>query len=140
LNIIDISQGTEGIIYAKKQVYYLQSFKISKEGTVMMKKIDLDPARNFHPEHMKKFLVHDSAYFRIINFNLGAGVVFPVHSHDLDGQLSILVIEGEGEFLGKDDAAIPAKTGDILISDIQEPHGVRAVTNMRIIVTIAPPI
>jgi quercetin dioxygenase-like cupin family protein len=135
LNTIDISQGTEGIIYAKKQVYYLQSFKISKEGTVMMKKIDLDPARNFHPEHMKKFLVHDSAYFRIINFNLGAGVVFPVHSHDLDGQLSILVIEGEGEFLGKDDAAIPA-----LISDIQEPHGVRALTNMRIIVTIAPPI
>ena len=29
---------------------------------------------------------------------------------------------------------------DILISDIQEPHGVRATTNMRIIVTIAPPI
>ena len=56
------------------------------------------------------------------------------------GQLSILVIEGEGEFLGKDDAAIPAKTGDILISDIQEPHGVKATTNMRIIVTIAPPI
>lgn len=106
----------------------------------MMKKIDLDPAREFHPEHMKKFLVHDSAYFRIINFNLGAGVVFPVHSHDLDGQLSILVIEGEGEFLGKDETSIPAKTGDILISDIQEPHGVKAITNMRIIVTIAPPI
>ena len=88
----------------------------------MMKKIDLDPERNFHPEHMKKFLVHDSAYFRIINFNLGAGVVFPVHSHDLDGQLSILVIEGEGEFLGKNDAAIPAKTGDILISDMRFPY------------------
>jgi quercetin dioxygenase-like cupin family protein len=113
---------------------------MSKEDTFMMKKIDLDPARNFHPEHMKKFLVHDSAYFRIINFNLGAGVVFPVHSHDLEGQLSILVIEGEGEFLGKDETAIPAKTGDILISDIREPHGVRATTNMRIIVTIAPPI
>jgi quercetin dioxygenase-like cupin family protein len=112
----------------------------SKKENGMMKKIDLDPARNFHPEHMKKFLVHDSAYFRIINFNLGAGVVFPVHSHDLDGQLSILVIEGEGDFLGKDDAAIPAKTGDILISDIREPHGVRATTNMRIIVTIAPPL
>ena len=50
------------------------------------------------------------------------------------------MIEGEGEFLGKDDAVIPAKTGDILISDIQEPHGVKATTNMRIIVTIAPPI
>ena len=112
----------------------------SNEDIAMMKKIDLDQAREFHPEHMKKFLVHDSAYFRIINFNLGAGVVFPVHSHDLDGQLSILVIEGEGEFLGKDDAVIPAKTGDILISDIQEPHGVKATTNMRIIVTIAPPL
>jgi quercetin dioxygenase-like cupin family protein len=115
-------------------------FTNSTEENGMMKKIDLDPARNFHPDHMKKFLVHDSAYFRIINFNLGAGVVFPVHSHDLDGQLSILVIEGEGEFLGKDDAAIPAKTGDILISDIREPHGVRAITNLRVIVTIAPPI
>jgi quercetin dioxygenase-like cupin family protein len=115
-------------------------FTNSREENGMMKKIDLDPARNFHPDHMKKFLVHDSAYFRIINFNLGAGVVFPVHSHDLDGQLSILVIEGEGEFLGKDDAAIPAKTGDILISDIREPHGVRAITNLRVIVTIAPPI
>ena len=106
----------------------------------MMKKIDLDPARNFHPEHMKKFLVHDSAYFRIINFNLGAGVVFPVHSHDLDGQLSIQVIEGEGEFLGDNDTSIPAKTGDMLISDIAEPHGVQAKTDMRIVVTIAPPI
>ena len=89
---------------------------------------------------MKSIVLHDSEYFKILNFNLVAGALFPVHSHDLDGQLSILVIEGEGEFLGKDDAAIPAKTGDILISDIQEPHGVRAVTNMRIIVTIAPPI
>jgi len=94
----------------------------------------------FEENKMNKFLVHDSAYFRIINFNLKAGVTFPVHSHNLDGQLSILVIEGEGEFLGKDNSAIPAKTGDILISDIQEPHGVRATTDMRVIVTIAPPI
>ena len=105
-----------------------------------MKKIDLDTAREFDSKKMKKFLVHDSAYFRIINFNLAAGITFPVHSHELDGQLSILVIEGEGEFLGADDAVIPAKTGDILISDISEPHGVRAVTDMRIVVTIAPPL
>lgn len=105
-----------------------------------MKKIDLNVAREFNEKHMHKFLVHDSPYFRIINFNLAAGLVFPVHSHDLDGQLSILVIEGEGEFLGKEDSAIAAKTGDILISEIREPHGVRATTDMRIIVTIAPPL
>jgi len=33
-----------------------------------------------------------------------------------------------------------AKTGDMLISDIREPHGVKATTDMRIVVTIAPPI
>lgn len=105
-----------------------------------MKKIDLNTSREFQPKHMNKFLVHDSAYFRIINFNLSAGLTFPVHSHDLEGQLSIQVIEGEGAFLGADGAEIPARTGEILISDISEPHGVRAITDMRIIVTIAPPI
>ena len=105
-----------------------------------MKKADLTTTREFDEKHMKKFLIHDSPYFRIINFNLAAGIVFPVHSHDLEGQLSIQVIEGEGEFLGKDDTAMAAKTGDILISEISEPHGVRATTDMRIVVTIAPPI
>ncbi len=39
---------------------------------------------------MKRFmLVQDSEFFKIINFNLEAGVTFPVHSHDLDGDLSI---------------------------------------------------
>ena len=54
--------------------------------------------------------------------------------------MSILVIEGEGAFLADNAATIPAKTGDMLISDIREPHGVRADKDMRIIVTIAPPI
>jgi quercetin dioxygenase-like cupin family protein len=35
---------------------------------------------------------------------------------------------------------IAADPGDVLISDISEPHGVRAVTDMRVMVTIAPPI
>jgi len=105
-----------------------------------MKKTDLDTTREFNPLGMHNSVVHDSEFFKIINFNIAAGRIFPVHSHDLDGQLSILVIEGSGEFLGDDDMTIPAKTGDILVSDIREPHGVKADTDMRIIVTIAPPI
>jgi len=110
-----------------------------KEITPMMKKMELSKTREFDPRTMKKFLLHDSPWFKIINFNLPAGHTFPVHSHDTEGQLSILVIEGEGEFLAAGDAAIPAKMGDMLISEIAEPHGVRAITDMRIIVTIAPP-
>ncbi len=106
-----------------------------------MKVINLETTREFTENRMQRFfLVEDSPYFKIINFNLDAGVTFPVHSHDLDGELSILVLEGEGFFLGENDSAIPAKAGEILISEIREPHGVRATTRMRIIVTIAPPI
>mgnify|MGYP001829230631 CR=1 FL=1 len=106
-----------------------------------MKLLDLDQTNEFTEGAMKRFfLVEDSEFFKIINFNLKAGVTFPVHSHDLDGELSIQVLEGEGFFLGDDGAEIPARTGHILISEIREPHGVRAVSDMRIIVTIAPPI
>jgi quercetin dioxygenase-like cupin family protein len=104
-----------------------------------MKKIELAKSRDFSPIAIKNTVLHDSPYFKIINFNIGAGQLFPVHSHDLDGQLSILVIEGEGDFLS-DDTAISATTGDMLVADIREPHGVKAKTDMRIIVTIAPPI
>ncbi|PID77539.1 MAG: cupin [Deltaproteobacteria bacterium] len=92
---------------------------------------------------MKRFfLVETSENFKIINFNLDPGVTFPVHSHDLDGELSILVLAGEGFFLGENGVEMPAKQGDLLVSAIREPHGVRAGNNsrMRILVTIAPPI
>lgn len=105
-----------------------------------MKTIDLVTTNDFTTGSMKRyFLVEDSEYFKIINFNLDAGVTFPVHSHDLDGELSILVLEGEGYFLGSDNK-IPAKAGDMLISQIREPHGVEATTKMRLLVTIVPPI
>lgn len=104
-----------------------------------MKKINLYEENDFNELHMQSYLVHDSPYFKILNFNFKAGQDLPIHSHDIEGQLSIVVIEGEGEFLAEDDT-LPAKTGDVLISDISEPHGVRAKTDMRVLVTIAPPI
>ncbi|MBM9612879.1 cupin [Desulfobulbus rhabdoformis] len=105
-----------------------------------MKTIDLTTTNIFTEGSMKRyFLVEDSEFFKIINFNLDAGVTFPVHSHDLDGELSILVLEGEGYFLGGD-SKIPAKAGELLVSQIREPHGVEATTKMRLLVTIAPPI
>lgn len=106
-----------------------------------MKVIQLETTNQFKPGAMQRFfLVEDSPSFKIINFNLDAGVTFPVHAHDLDGELSILVLEGEGYFLGEGESEMPAGKGDLLISQIREPHGVRASTKMRILVTIAPPI
>jgi quercetin dioxygenase-like cupin family protein len=105
-----------------------------------MKKIQLYEESDFSPLSMKRFLVHDSPYFKILNFNFKAGQELPIHSHDIEGQVSIVVLEGEGEFLGKDEAVLPAVPGDVLVCDISEPHGVRAKSDMRVVVTIAPPI
>lgn len=105
----------------------------------MLKKVDLFAENNFKPKGPSNFLVHDSAYMKVINFNFKAGQELPIHSHEIDGQLTIAVLEGEGEFLGKD-IALPAAPGNVLISDISEPHGIRAKSDMRVLVTIAPPI
>jgi quercetin dioxygenase-like cupin family protein len=105
-----------------------------------MKKINLYQENDFSDLSMRRFLVHDSPYFKILNFNFSAGQELPIHSHDVEGQLSITVLEGEGEFLAENDVTMPAQAGDVLISDISEPHGVRAKTDMRVLVTIAPPI
>jgi quercetin dioxygenase-like cupin family protein len=105
-----------------------------------MKQLNLYEENDFSEKTFKKLLVHDSPYFKIINFNFRAGQELPVHSHEIEGQLSLVIIEGEGEFLGKDETTLPAKTGDVVISDIAEPHGLRAKTDLRLLVTIAPPI
>ncbi len=105
-----------------------------------MKKISLYQENDFNDLSMSRLLVHDSANFKVLNFNFKAGQELPIHSHNVEGELSITVLEGEGEFLAKDGATMPAQTGDVLISEIREPHGVRARTNMRVLVTIAPPI
>ncbi len=77
---------------------------------------------------------------KVINFNFKAGQQLPVHSHDLEGELTLTILEGQGEFLAADGVSMPANTGDVLVSDIAEPHGVKATTDMRVLVTIAPPI
>jgi quercetin dioxygenase-like cupin family protein len=105
-----------------------------------MKHISLYSENGFSDRAFTNFLVHDSPYFKILNFNFKAGQELPVHAHDIEGQVSIAILEGEGHFLGADGAVLPARTGDVLISDISEPHGIRATTDMRVLVTIAPPI
>jgi len=106
----------------------------------MMKRIEVFKESGFEDKTMKRLLVHDSPYFKILNFNFKANQELPIHSHDIEGQLSIVVLEGDGVFLGKDGKELPAHPGDVLISDINEPHGLRAKSQMRVLVTIAPPI
>ncbi|MCG6981245.1 MAG: cupin domain-containing protein [Deltaproteobacteria bacterium] len=105
-----------------------------------MKKVNMFEENSFKDSGLSRLLVHDSPYFKILNFNFKAGQELPLHSHDIEGEVSIAVLEGNGEFLGDNDETFPAGPGDILISEIAEPHGLKAETDMRVLVTIAPPI
>lgn len=105
-----------------------------------MKKVNIHDEGPFQDSGFGRLLVHESPYLKSLNFNFRAGQKMPVHSHDLEGEVVILVLEGTGRFLGADDAAMPAKPGDVLICDIADPHGVEAETDMRVLVVIAPPI
>jgi len=104
-----------------------------------MPKINLYEAGDFSDRSLKRLLVHDSPYMKILNFNFRAGQEMPVHNHDIEGQVSMVILEGEGEFLGGE-KPVPATKGDVLVCDIAEPHGLRARTDLRLLVTIAPPI
>jgi quercetin dioxygenase-like cupin family protein len=84
-------------------------------------------------------LVHESEFVKVINFNFKAGQGLPLHSHDIEGELVLTVLEGQGEFLSQE-GKTPAGPGDTLVCPIATPHGVGAKTDMRVLVTIAPPI
>jgi quercetin dioxygenase-like cupin family protein len=109
-----------------------------KEGP--MKKVEIFKEGKFKDGSMTRVLVHESPYLKVINFNIKAGQMLPLHSHDIEGEVSIAVLSGSGEFLGKDGLTLPAEVGDVLVCAISEPHGVMAKSDLRIMATIAPPI
>ncbi|MFZ1982825.1 MAG: cupin domain-containing protein [Desulfatitalea sp.] len=105
-----------------------------------MKKIAIFKEGKFSERSMTNLLVHESPYMKVMNFNIRAGQMLPLHAHDIEGEVSITVLSGSGEFLGKDGVTLPAEVGDVLVCAISEPHGVKATTDLRIMATIAPPI
>ena len=106
----------------------------------MLKRIEMFKENSFDEKRFKNLLVYESPYMKVLNFNFKGGQELPIHSHDIEGQLSIAVLEGNGLFLGSDGKTLEANPGDVLIADISEPHGIRAISDMRVLVTIAPPI
>lgn len=105
-----------------------------------MLKNSIPESRSFNPDRMHVQLVHESENVKVMNFNLKAGQEMPVHSHNLDGELVMVVLSGEGSLLGEHGVLGSIAAGDVLICEIKVPHGVRASKDMSLVVTIAPPI
>lgn len=84
-------------------------------------------------------LVHESEYAKVLCFTFKAGQGLPLHSHEVEGELVLTVLEGRGEFLSEE-GKTPAGPGDTLVCPIAVRHGIGALTDMRALATIVPPI
>lgn len=84
-------------------------------------------------------VIHDSPGMRVLNVNLLKGQHLLLYSDQIQGSLSLVAMEGYGEFVDLETGKSPFKTGDIVISQTDEPHSVTASTYLRLLVTIIPP-
>jgi len=102
-----------------------------------MKVIDLNPLAKFNSQRPHRELLFDSPNLRMLNFNFEPGQELPVHSHPADSEVALYILEGEGVFTGGEEE-IPAPAGTMQIMPVSQPHGIRAVTRLRLLVIIAP--
>ncbi len=101
-----------------------------------MKFIDLNEYTKFGPDKMHRELLYDSPNLRVLSFNFEPGQELPVHCHEADSDVTMMILEGEGEFTG--DHPMPAKAGTMQIMAVCEPHGLKALTRLRLLVFISP--
>lgn len=102
-----------------------------------MKLFNLPEAAKFSADKPCRELLFDSPNLRVLTFNFEPGQELPVHSHNADSEVALLILEGEGVFTGGPEE-IPAKIGIMQIMPVTEPHGLRALTRLRLLVFIAP--
>jgi len=98
--------------------------------------VNLDKLAKFSTDKPCRELVFDSPNMRVLNFNFEPGQELPVHSHQNDSEVALLILEGEGVFTGAQE--MPARAGDLQIMPVTQPHGLKAKTRLRLLVIIAP--
>ncbi len=101
-----------------------------------MKFIDLQKVDKFTSDKPYRELLYDSPNLRVLAFNFEPGQELPVHSHPADSDVTLMILEGEGQFTGAH--AMPARAGQMQIMPVGETHGLKAHTRLRLLVFIAP--
>ncbi|MBI4796493.1 MAG: cupin domain-containing protein [Deltaproteobacteria bacterium] len=79
-----------------------------------MKLFNLPEAAKFSTDKPCRELLFDSPNLRVLTFNFEPGQELPVHSHNADSEVALLILEGEGVFTGGAEE-FPAKPGTLQI-------------------------
>lgn len=83
--------------------------------------------------------VYESPCLKILNFRFDLGQSLLLYSEEMQGKVSMIVIEGHGEFVGEEARRYHIERGDVVVSEMSEPQSLLATTELRLLVAITPP-
>lgn len=92
----------------------------------------------FNPAKIQERLVHESNGVKIKSLHLKAGQELPVQSYETLGESMVVILSGEGLLLGKHGVLDSLVRGDVVITDLRVPHGLRAKKDMSVLVSYTP--
>lgn len=80
--------------------------------------------------------VYKSPYLKIFKFRFDPGQSLFMHSDETPGKVSLFVLGGCGEFVGEGARRYSVETGDIVVSELNEPNSLIATTDLSVLVTV----
>jgi len=89
----------------------------------------------FSPDRPVSKLLYDSDAMRVVVFGLLPGQEIPPHT--APSRVVLHMVEGKGAFLAGSGEQ-PANAGALLITEPNEPHGLKAVEKTVLLAVIAP--
>jgi hypothetical protein len=84
-------------------------------------------------------MIYDSPTVKVLSVKLDEGQQLFLYSERVEGTVSLLAMEGYGELFGFEANNLQLRAGDIVISQMNEPHTLTARTDLRLLLTIIPP-
>jgi len=98
-----------------------------------MRKTSILDNATYLNDKVNEWLVHESEGMRVKGFYLKAGQELPVQSYEVSGETMLVVLGGEGQLLGRHGVLDSLGRGDVVIVDLQVPHGLRAKKDMSVL-------
>ncbi len=89
-----------------------------------------------HADRPATALVHDSSDARIVVFRIEPGQEVPVHTST--STVLLTIVSGTGVVIGAEGERTVG-AGDIVVYDVQEPHGMRAHEKQLVIAAVIAP-
>ena len=101
-----------------------------------MRKSSILSNATFNPDKIHERLVHESDNVQVKSLHLKAGQELPLRTYDEYGEAMLVVLGGEGKLLGKHGVLDTLVRGDVVITDLRVPHGLRATKDMSVLASL----